>query len=206
VKLKKSLAVFFRRRRPKRLNRTQKRLWSGLEFLVRLLLLSIPLYLVIGLGISGSVLGPLQAAVAGQSALVLKGMGFQVQHSGVFITTIAGSDAEPFYFMINQDCTGWKSMLFLFALLFAVPGIALRKRLWGLIFGLPSIWLGNLGRVIGVVLAEDAYGKAMALMIHDYLWQLGLIALVVGIWVIWMYWAKRTSKKTFLERLKEVFG
>ena len=90
-------------------------------------------------------------------------------------------------------------------MLFAVPGIALRKRLWGLVFGLPTVWIGNIGRVVGVVLAEDAYGKAAALMIHDYLWQLGLIALVLGIWAVWMYWARRSSKKTLLERVGGAF-
>jgi exosortase/archaeosortase family protein len=200
VKLKR---LFFRKMGVKKLDNRQQRLWSAFEFLVRLLVLSIPLYLIIGVGLSGTLLSPLQSAVVEQSAWVLERMGFEVQYSDVFVTSSSSPAAEPFNFMINEDCTGWKSMLFLFALLFAVPGIALGKRLWGLVFGLPAIWVGNLARVVGVVLAEQAYGVEAALIIHDYLWQAGLIALVLGIWMAWLGLA-REKRKTAMEKLKEV--
>ena len=112
---------------------------------------------------------------------------------------------QPFIFMINEDCTGWKSMLFLFALIFSVPGIALKKRLFGLVIGIPLIWIGNIARIVGVVLAQESYGVQTALIIHDYLWQLGLIAIVIIIWVVWLSWARK-QKKGILNRIKRFFG
>ena len=101
----------------------QKRMLGVLEFLVRVCLLALPLYLVIWLGID---LYPLQAAVASQAAWLLQAAGYHVVRDGTGLTV--GS----FQFFIIPDCTGWKSMLFLFALVFAVPGISMRKRFWGL--------------------------------------------------------------------------
>ena len=93
-------------------------------------------------------------------------------------------------------------MLFLFALIFAVPAISLRKRILGLIIGIPIIWLGNLGRVAGVVLAQGAWGREGAMLIHDWLFQAGLVTLVLGIWLAWLLWAKnRISVNAFLRRV-----
>lgn len=187
----------------KNLNKGQKRMCNALEFLVRLLLMSVPIYLLIGIGISSIILMPLQSAVASQTAWVLGQMGFTIQQNGIFLSATIINNVDAFHFMINQDCTGWKSLLFVFSLIFAVPGIALRKRLWGLVFGLPIIWIGNLARVVGVVLVEKQYGVQAALMIHDYFWQVGLIALVLGIWLSWLYWVRTRKKKTILERIQE---
>lgn len=179
-------------KRFKKMNKGQKRLLESLEFLIRLLILAIPLYIIIWLGVS---LIPIQAVVASQSGWVLEGMGFQVKQDQNFVTSLSPGDPHPFQFMINDDCTGWKSMLFLFALVFAVPAVTTSKRLWALVFGIPIIWVANIGRVVGVVLAEEAYGVNTALMIHDYLWQLGLIIVVLGIWFVWIKWAENEKRK-----------
>lgn len=171
-----------------RLNRKQQRLWHILEFIVRLIILSIPLYLIIGFGIS---LYPLQLAAAGQSGWIMEVMGYSVQQEGAYMTVGGGGPSQDFFFYVNEDCTGWKSMLFLFALVMAVPAIAWRRRGLGLLIGIPVIWLGNLGRVVGVVLAERSYGVETALLVHDYLWQFGLIALVLIIWAGWLFYARR---------------
>jgi exosortase/archaeosortase family protein len=186
-----------------KLNKRQKKLWRTFGFLVRLLVLSIPLYIVIGLGIS---LMPLQVVVAGMAGRILEQMGFSVIQQGALLSVAAPGVAVPFGFIINEDCTGWKSMLFLFALIFAMPKVAMRKRLWGLAIGLPIIWVGNLARIIGVVLAERAYGVETALLIHDYGWQAGLIALVLGLWIIWLWWARQERKrKSIWATMKEIF-
>jgi len=181
----------------RKLNKRQQKLWHMLGFLVRLLVLAIPLYLVIGL-LSIGANAPMQAmqvTVASQSAWLLESMGFQITQDGSFIEATGPGAMQPFHFFINEDCTGWKSMLFLFALMFAVPGVALRRRLWGLVFGLPAIWLVNLVRVVGVVLSERVYGVQTAMVIHDYGWQFGLIVLVLGLWLLWLRWVRSEEKK-----------
>ena len=185
----------------KRINMTsgQKKLWHVLEFLIRLIILSIPLYLVILLAID---LTPLQNAVAGQTAQVLRYMGYEVLHQGYQI--IIGPVQNHFYFMINQDCTGWKSMLFLFALIFAVPRIDWKKKVLGLVIGIPIIWIGNLTRVIGVVLAERSWGVDIALSLHDYGYMIGLVILVLIIWIIWLKLSTK-KKKNVWGKLSDLF-
>jgi exosortase/archaeosortase family protein len=93
---------------------------------------------------------------------------------------------RPFSFYLNEDCTAWKSILFLFALIFAVPAISLRKRLVGLGLGIPILWLGNQARILGVVLTERATNVQFAIFTHDYFWRVFLIFLVLGLWLAWM--------------------
>lgn len=178
----------------------QKNLWNILWFLIRLLILAIPLYLIIFLAVD---LTPLQVTVASQTSYILDNLGFNVIQEGYHI--IVGTIEDHFYFMINEDCTGWKSMLFLFALIFAVPRISWKNRFIGLIIGIPIIWIANLGRVIGVVLAEGMWGLDFAMSLHDYGYRLGMIAVVLLIWLIWFRLSKE-KEKNILGRLSDLFG
>lgn len=171
------------------LNPQQARMWRVLVFLVRATALSLPLYLVIWLGLD---LYPLQLATASQSAWLLHSVGYQLVQEGTGLAISNG-----FQFFIIPDCTGWKSMLFLFALLFAVPGVALRKRLAGLAVGIPLVWLGNLLRVAGVVVIQGMWGTETALLLHDTAFQAGLMAMVLGLWLTWLLWAKNKLPGVF---------
>jgi exosortase/archaeosortase family protein len=66
------------------------------------------------------------------------------------------------------------------------------------------IYLGNLVRIILIVLVEQTYGTNIAMVIHDYLWQLGLISLVLIIWVFWLIWIGKIETNLFkmLKQLK----
>ena len=178
----------------------QKKLWDILWFLIRLLILAIPLYLVIFLAVD---MTSLQVTVASQTSYILDNLGFNVMQDGYHI--IVGTIENHFYFMINEDCTGWKSMLFLFALIFAVPAIAWKNRLAGLIVGIVIVWVANLGRVLGVVLAERMWGLDFAMALHDYGYRLGMIAVVLLVWLVWLS-LSRENKNNVLGRLSELFG
>jgi exosortase/archaeosortase family protein len=158
----------------------QQKLWQTLLFFSRFMVLSVPLYIILMFGID---LSFLQYLVAINSYWMFKFLGFPVILNGFGL--IVGT-VNPFVFFITQDCTGWKSMLFFFALVFAVPKIPWKKRMLGLGLGIPLIWLGNLGRILGVVLVERVYGVETALITHDYIWRLGLIALVLLLWIVWL--------------------
>jgi len=155
----------------------QEKYRKTIRFLARLVVLALPLYLIMWLGVD---MYPLQVTVASQSGWVLKSAGYSVEQNG------AGLDVNGFRFYIVQDCTGWKSMLFLFALIFAVPGVALRRRLLGMVFGLPILWLGNLSRICAVVVTENGWGIDTAMFVHNILFQAGLIAFVLGLWIAWL--------------------
>lgn len=168
----------------------QRRMSRALIFLARLNVLAVPLYLII---LIGADLWVLQLGVATHSSWVLQALGYQVVQDGASVTV-----NQAFRFFIVQDCTAWKGMLFLFALLFAVPGIALKKRALGLALGLPVIWLVNLARIAGIVVAQSFWGTRTAMLIHDWLFQAVLIFTVLGIWAVWLAWSGRLKKINFL--------
>lgn len=162
-----------------RLDKGQKRLWNTFVFLVRLLILSIPLYIILAF----ADLGLVQQWTVDSSVWLFSVLGYSV-HSTGFLITVGGGNA--FTFFISQDCTAWKSMLFFFALVLAVPGKSWRSRILGLAIGLPIIWIANMFRIFAVVLAGQSYGIDYAMLLHDYLWGLGLAVLVLALWILWI--------------------
>jgi len=154
-----------------------------LMFLIRLMILSAPLYLIIFLNID---LAFMKQAVTTETVFLLKILGFDAEHYG-FRIAVNGSD-ETFYFMIGNDCTGWKSMLFFFALLFAFPKIRMKRRFYGVLVGFPVLWFVNLLRIILVVLVERNYGFSVAMMVHDYVWRYALVFTVLSLWTLWLRW------------------
>lgn len=160
------------------LSPSQERQWKLLQFLARLAALSVPLYMIIALAID---LSALQLAVAGNSAWLLGVMGNQVSQEGVLVG-VGTLEGAGFSFTISPDCTGWKSMLFLFGLIFAVPAVACKRRLLGLAAGIPVLWGVNLLRIVSAVYAQQAWGIEAAMVLHDVWWQLGLAAAVLAVW------------------------
>ncbi|HJW97370.1 MAG TPA: archaeosortase/exosortase family protein [archaeon] len=163
-----------------RLTGEQQKLWGTLVFLAKILVLSLPLYFIILFSIS---LSPLQQLDAAVSAGILRSMGYDVEREGAYLTV--GTE-KAFSFYLTEDCTAWKSFLLLFALVFAMPAIALRSRIKGLAFGLPILWLGNQARIVGVVLTERATSVQFAMLTHDYAWRVFLVAFVLGVWFLWL--------------------
>ncbi|MFH1237448.1 MAG: archaeosortase/exosortase family protein [Candidatus Aenigmatarchaeota archaeon] len=163
-----------------RLDRAQKRLLETLVFLIKMLVFAIPLYAIMQLQ---NILLPLQEMVSANVVSLLQLCGFEAYRSGFLIAS------DGIAFIVSEDCTGWKSMLLLAALVCAVPRIAWKKRFAGIAAGLIVIYLGNLARIMVVVLVWKAYGIGTASLIHDIFWQLGLIALVLLTWIAWLAWA-----------------
>ena len=167
----------------KELNPVQKRMWNVIVFLIRLSVLSLPLYVILSFT---AVLLPLQVLIASQTGWVLQLMGFSVTQNTALVSVSGPASQQVFNFLVDADCTAWKSMLFAFALIFAVPRVKNRKRLYGLALAVPVIWVVNLSRIVGSVMVEQSYGLETAMFVHDVLWQFGLIALVLVVWGVWM--------------------
>lgn len=175
-----------------KLDKRNENLYKTLVFFSRLLILSIPLYIILTFAID---LGFLQNIVATQSFWTLSFTGFAVAQDGPALSVgLEDPTRQPFDFVISEDSTGWKSMLFFAALVIAVPEVHRRKRLIGLAL-LPIVWFGNLFRIWIIVMIERVYGLQAAMLAHDYMWRIGLIILVVGLWLIWLRYVKPISKK-----------
>jgi len=161
------------------LTRQQRKLWETFVFLAKVIALSLPLYFIILFSIP---LTQLQIFDAYVSSGMLTAMGYHVEQAGASITV---GYLNPFSYYLSEDCTAWKSVLFLFALIFAVPAVSMRSRLVGLGLGIPVLWLGNQARIVGVVVTERATDVTFAMLTHDYLWRAFLVALVLGLWMLW---------------------
>jgi exosortase/archaeosortase family protein len=179
---------FFGKIKKIKLTKDQEKMWQTLLFLVKLLILVIPLYLILAFNVD---LSPLQEITTNQAYWMFKNMGFDVSRDGFIlsVSSASGVNTNPVVFLISEDCTAWKSILLLFALIVAVAGVSMKKRLLGLAVGIPVLWLGNLARIFAIVLIAQNYGFAAANVVHDYLWQLGLISLVLLIWVAWLWFS-----------------
>lgn len=173
-----------------KLNKNQKKLFETLLFLIKLLVFAIPLYIIMSFQ---GILSPLQEIVSQNVQSLLQLVGFEVSRNGFLII------AKDIAFFVSEDCTGWKSMLFLTALIFAVPKVKIKERLTGVALGIPAIYIGNLARILAVVLVWHNYGFEFAGIIHDYFWQAGLILLVLVLWVSWLIWAGKI-KITLIKR------
>lgn len=171
----------------------QERLLDVLFFILKILVFVIPLY---ALMLFQDVLIPLQHAVSSHVESVLLLLGSEVARDGFLFV------ADGFPFFVSVDCTGWKSMLFFIALVFAVPRTGMKKRLAGVAAGLAAIYLANLARILVMVHAYTALGPGVAGLLHDFFWQFGLIAVVLVSWVIWLILVKELEI-TFLRRLRK---
>lgn len=157
--------------------RKNQRLMETLVFFLRLIILAAPLYFMIHF----ADLYFLQSLTASSSLWIFMGFGFEAAQNGPEMVV------DGFQFFISKDSTAWKSILFLFALIFAIPNVPNKKRLLGLVIGIPVIWFANLGRIIGIVLVEKAYDLETAMFTHDILWRFGLIGVVLGFWLFWNF-------------------
>jgi len=172
-----------------KLTKKQKEMLPILIFLIKMIILSLPLYIVLYFGIS---LQPLQEAVTEQALLIFDAAGFNPSREGFLITV---KRTHEFTFAISEDCMPWKSIWLLIALMIAVPKIKIERRLSGIVSGSAILWIGNLSRIFYIVLAEQFIGYKFAMLIHDYLWKAFLVALVLLIWIVWLQWNGKLKRR-----------
>ncbi|NOX72018.1 MAG: exosortase/archaeosortase family protein [Candidatus Micrarchaeota archaeon] len=164
----------------------QRRLLSVLIFLAKMIALSVPIYIVLFFNIP---LHPLQEAVIGQSVAIFNAAGYEAVREGYLIRV-----NNDFTFGISEDCTPWKSIWLLFALMIAVPRIAWKRRVIGMVAGAFALWAANLARIFFIVYVQQLFGSPAAMFVHDYLWKALLVVVVLGIWVAWLSWNGRIDK------------
>ncbi len=158
-------------------------------FLVKLNILATPLYILNQLNIS---FPQLQEAIAYLSTLFLKFIGIQASLKGYFINASFGLSST--IIEISFDCTGWKSAYALFALAIATPSISFRKKLKFLLISLPLLFLINIFRIVLTIYLFFILSPKYFGIIHDFLWQWGLIAIILCFWIFWL----RHEKKIIL--------
>ena len=154
-----------------------------LFFLIKLLLLSIPLYIVMWF----CDLSFLQGIVTRTIFYFLKLAGASVKMEGFALLF------KDFFFMISKDCTGWKGMMFLGALILSTKA-SWRKRLAGLSVGVPAFFSFNLLRIL-IMVWIGLKDKTMFFILHDILWQFSMVAVVILLWMMWIKMGSDNEKK-----------
>ena len=86
--------------------------------------------------------------------------------------------------LIVEECTGVYEILIFCAAVLAFPTSS-RKRLAGVALGIPLIYAFNVIR-IATLLAVGRYHPATLDFLHLYFWQVTLILMITGTWLLWI--------------------
>jgi len=148
------------------------------RFVIIFNLLALPMYLMILFDIQVSQFVSLTEYLA-RSLLSATGMEFQVVNNLIILPIENGTWAA----FINWDCTGWKSLYALFALIVASP-FSPRKKAFGLLL-LPALYAVNILR-IWFMFYVASVNIEMFPFVHAVVWSWGLVAAVLLLWVFWM--------------------
>ena len=94
---------------------------------------------------------------------------------------------------IIDECTGLLEMVIYFAAVLSFS-TTIRKKLLGLLIGLPAIYLFNVVRIT-LLIVVGAFWPAAFEFMHLYLWQGTLIIMIGSVWVGWLYLVVYREKK-----------
>ena len=153
-------------------------------FLLKMIILSIPLYLLIKFGD----FTPLQRLLALQLSNILKSLGFWVDLKGTVV------NLQGFSVAIVKDCLGWKSMLFLSALIISTKAKWTEKTV-GIALGIPVLYSLNIFRITVTSLMGFLYGMEVFEFLHFILWQVLMVLFVIALWVMWF------RKRSFISEM-----
>lgn len=155
-----------------------KKLRSVLRFLVKFNLFAIPLYLILVSGYQSKLL--MDATTDISYALISAAM--PAERNGPLMIIPAEGGSWSAY--VSWDSTGWKSMLALFALVFATE-FPLRKKIIGLAF-IPFVYMINILRIWFMFFFVHNYGTGGFPLVHATIWSWGLIITILLFWIAWM--------------------
>lgn len=120
----------------------------------------------------------LQSFLASVTQEVLQFTGLSLERQGALLIGPASS------YLVTQDCLGWKSMSAFTGLVFASsssPGKIVRTAA----LGVSALFLVNIFRIVTTVYLS--YMNIISFeIIHSFLWQWGLTAVVLVMWFGWM--------------------
>lgn len=169
----------------------QRKLWDVFIFLLRFLILAIPLHVLLWINFDAYTL---QVITARSVSFLLSLAGVVHVVSSTFIKIQTG--ITLWTIEIIKDCVGWKSFMAVTGLIFAVRKVSLDKRIVGVMIAAPIIYIGNSFRIFSSIYLSLLFGVEWFEFIHGVLWQWGLIALVIAIWWIWLVKIADVGKMT----------
>lgn len=104
-----------------------------------------------------------------------------------------GSDA--FSVNIKNGCDGLEATAILVSGILIFP-VSLRKKLTGLAWGIPILFVANILRIAGLYLSGKHFSKAVFDVLHIQGGFILFTLLSVVLWFIWMNWATKATVKS----------
>ncbi len=93
---------------------------------------------------------------------------------------------------IDFECTGLSLMLVYSALVLAYP-LGPKNKVTAIAVGLPAIFVANLIRLVLVAGLSDPLPDRAFLFVHDYLFKVGMVIVVIGLWAAYLVRARRSA-------------
>ncbi|RLJ07188.1 MAG: hypothetical protein DRP12_02720 [Candidatus Aenigmatarchaeota archaeon] len=90
-------------------------------------------------------------------------------------------------FILKPECLSLEILIFLSVLILSVPKVRPGYKLFGLLCCPPLLWFSNLVRIANLIDIRLRFGSEVALNLHNFYWQFGLIALALGLWSLWLF-------------------
>jgi archaeosortase B (VPXXXP-CTERM-specific) len=110
--------------------------------------------------------------------LVLNFLGMETQVKQQFLTL------ENFGIEVVVECTGLHEIFIFLAAILAYPA-NLKKKFWGVLLGIPFIFLVNIVRMVFIT-AISNYKPSAFQFLHLYFWQVTLIMIILCAWILWI--------------------
>lgn len=91
---------------------------------------------------------------------------------------------------IDLDCTGISLAAVYLALVVAYP-LSARRKLAAIAIGLPVLFVANMARLVAVAALSGPLDERTFMFVHDYLFKVAMIAVVVAMWGVYLSSARR---------------
>ena len=142
-------------------------------------------------------LAPFDRALAWAVQATLGAVGVKAERVGATLL-VPLPDGKPLVVYIVRHCLGIHSTLGYLALVFALPAVPLKKRLWWALGGTALLGAANVARTATTIWAGAKFGLKAFDILHLTVWRVGLSALALLLALLFAFSVGRRRESLFL--------
>ena len=130
--------------------------------------------------------GPITGATAAVGGACARILGIEATVEGNLIRLPSRS------LSIDPGCTAIPLLAIYIALVLAYP-VRWSMRLLAIAVGTPLLLAVNIVRLVGVAWASELLAGRSFYMVHDYLFEVGMVFVALMMWAVWLSFARRPA-------------
>jgi exosortase/archaeosortase family protein len=130
--------------------------------------------------------GPITRTVAGWAGACMRAVGIKATVEGNVILLPSRS------LSVDPQCTAVDLLAVYTALVLAYP-LRWKMRLLALVLGAVVLQVANIARLVGVAWASEVLVGRSFYVVHDYLFEFGMVFVVLMMWAAWLSFAQRSA-------------